>query len=170
MTRRPSPILYGAVLLAALLAFSSCSGFGLGDVVRRPQVDIVGLDVRNASLFGANLLFEFEVDNPNALALVLDGIGYRLRLNGEPLLDGRHDERMEIAARGESRIQLPVTLRYADLARVIESFEGRERPDYALEADFQFDVPVLGAVVVPVREEGEIPLNRVKEFLNGVSR
>jgi len=172
MPRRILPTLHGACLLAVALALSSCSGFGLDDVVRQPEVDIVGFEVTDASIFGAKLLFEFQVDNPNALALVLDGIGYRLRLNGERLLDGRHAQRTEIAARGESRIQLPVTVSFSDLARVIKSFEGRKRPDYDLEADFQFDVPVLGSVVVPVHEQGEIPMNRVREFLDsaGVSR
>jgi LEA14-like dessication related protein len=172
MLQRTSPTLRGACLLAATLALSSCSGFGLDDVVRQPEVDIVGFEVTEASLLGAQLLFEFEVDNPNALALVLDGIGYSLRLNGERLLDGRHAQRTEIAARGASRIRLPVRVSFSDLARVIKSFEGRTRPDYDLQADFQFDVPVLGSVVVPVHEQGEIPMNRVREFLDsaGVSR
>ena len=135
--------------------------------MQRPEVNITNVRVAETRLTSAELVFEFEVDNPNAVALVLDQVGYRLRLNGEHLLDGRRAERTRIEASGESRIELPVTIRYQDVYRVIQSFEGRRgRPDYALDADFRFDVPVLGAVTVPVRETGTIPLDRFKDLLS----
>lgn len=154
-----------AVALSALTVFSACAG--LGRSLQRPEVNITSVRVAETHLTAAELVFEFEVDNPNATALVLDEIGYRLRLNGEPLLDGRRAERTRIEASGESRIELPVTIRYQDLFKVIRSFEGRRgRPDYALDADFRFDVPILGFVTVPVRETGSIPIDRFKELLS----
>jgi len=148
--------------LAVVLALASCAGFGgLANVVR-PQVDLTDVKVLGTTLTEADLLFQFQVDNPNALALVLDGIGYRLRLNGQPLLDGRHDERTQIAANGRSLIELPVTVRYEDVYKVLRSFENRRNPDYALDADFRFDVPILGAVTVPVTKRGQIPLDRLR--------
>lgn len=154
-----------AVALLALTALSACAG--LDRVVKRPDVHIASVRLGEAHLTAAELIFEFEVDNPNAAALVLDEVGYRLRLNGEPFLDGRRAERTRIEASGESRVELPVTIRYQDLYRVIRSFEGRRgRPDYALDADFRFDVPILGAVTVPVRETGTIPLDRLEGLLS----
>ena len=55
-----------------------------------------------------------------------------------------------------------MTIKYEDVYRVIRSFSNRERPDYALDADFRFDVPILGAVTVPVTKRGEIPLDRLR--------
>ena len=154
-----------AVALLSLAALSACAG--LGRTLERPQVNITNVRVAETHLTAAELVFEFEVDNPNAVALVLDQVGYRLRLNGEQLMDGRRAERTRIEASGESRVELPVTIRYDDLFRVIRSFEGRRgRPDYALDADFRFDVPMLGAVTVPVRETGTIPLDRLRGLLS----
>lgn len=154
-----------AAVLAAALAFTSCAGLGgFADVVQ-PAVDVTDVKLLGTTLTGADLLFEFRVDNPNAVALVLDAIGYKLRLNGQPLLDGRRDQRTRIAANGRSTVELPVTLRYEDVYRVIRSFEGRQRPDYALDADFRFDVPILGAVTVPVTKRGEIPLGRLRDSI-----
>ena len=167
MNRHPrkTSFLHTARLLAALaavLALASCAGYGgLADMVR-PQVDVTDVKVLGTTLTGADLLFQFRVDNPNAVALVLDAIGYKLRLNGQPLLDGRRDQRTQIAANGRSVVELPMTIRYEDVYRVIRSFEGRQKPDYALDADFQFDVPILGAVTVPVTKRGEIPLDRLR--------
>ena len=162
---RKNSFFHAAQLLAALIAvltLTSCSGLGgLANVVR-PEVDVTDVKVLGTTLTGADLLFEFRVDNPNAVALVLDAIGYRLRLNDQPLLDGRRDQATRIAANGRSVVELPVTIRYEDVYRVIRSFQDRSRPDYALDADFRFDVPILGAVNVPVTKRGEIPLDRLR--------
>lgn len=142
------------------LSLSGCAG--LGRRLLEPEVRVIGVDVGDMALDSAELVFDFEVDNPNAVALVLNQIGYQLHINGRPFADGRRNERTQIAANGESRVQLPLVLRYADVARVIRSLGDNRRPDYELEADFQFDAPVLGAVTVPVRRRGRVPLDRIR--------
>jgi LEA14-like dessication related protein len=152
------PLLLLALLLAAV---AGCAGFGLGDVVRSPDVDVVGAELTNTTTQGADVLFEFEVDNPNGVALVLDGLSYRLRLNDEPLLNGRQDERTQIAANTESRVDLPVSIRYSDILRVLETLDDDRSPSYELQADFQFAVPVLGTITVPVTKRGKLSLDRL---------
>lgn len=166
---RTTAFLHRAATLAAVLVLSSCAGLGRSLV--EPSVSITGFRLEEAHLNGAEFTFEFEVDNPNAVGLVLDALDYRLRLNGRQLLDGRRDRRLEIPANGESRVELPVTIRYADLLQVIDSFDGRRgRPNYELEADFRFDAPILGAITVPVRERGDIPLDRLQAYLDRFGR
>jgi LEA14-like dessication related protein len=162
-----------SLLLLVPLTLAGCAGLGLGESIRRPQVDVVGVDIQEVHLTGADLLLEFEVDNPNAVGLLLDQVGYRLRMNGEHLLDGRREERTQIAAHGESRVTIPVNVQFDDLYRVIRSFRGTDRaqrPSYQLDADFRFDVPLLGAVTVPVSKEGDIPLERLERFMSSRSR
>lgn len=155
LSARPLLLLAGLFTLLA-----GCAGLGVGDVMRSPGVNIVGAELTNSGLEGADVLFEFEVDNPNGVALVLDGLDYRLRLNDRPLLDGRQDERTQIAARSESRVDLPVRIRYVDLLRVLETLDGDDSPSYEIQADFQFAVPVLGSITVPVTRKGELSLDR----------
>lgn len=170
MNRHPrhKPFLYSVFLLVAALAVSACSGLGGLASMVEPEVDVTDVKVLGTTLTGADLLFQFRVDNPNAVALVLDDIGYRLRLNGEPLLDGRRIQETRIEASGRSIVELPVTIKFEDVYRVIRSFEGRKKPDYALDADFRFDVPILGSVTVPVTERGEIPMDRLREALGRI--
>jgi LEA14-like dessication related protein len=92
---------------------------------------------------------------------VLDGFNYKIRLNEKPLLDGRQDRRTEIAANAESRINLPVTFQYDDVLRVLETLDDNDDPTYELTADFQFAVPVLGTVTVPVTKRGQLSLDRL---------
>lgn len=159
-----------AFALASALTFSACTTLGgLANVVE-PEVDITDVKLLGTTLTGADLLFEFRVDNPNAVELLLDGIGYRLSLNNEHLLDGTRDQQTRIAPSGRSTVELPVSIKFADLYRVIRSFEGRGKPDYALDADFRFDVPVLGSVTVPVSQRGQIPIDRLRNALEGVGQ
>lgn len=135
----PSRLSRLILLLAALGAVLPLAGC-LGGLARMesPSVDVTGVKLLNANLNGANVLVQFQVDNPNDVALVLDGIGYRLRLNDQPLLDGRYDQRVDIAAGGRTPVELPVTIKFQDLYRVINSLQGRKYPDYALDADLRF--------------------------------
>ena len=146
------------LILAALLALAGCAS--LGNVFREPDVDVVGAELTRTGLSGADVLFEFEVENRNAVALVLDGFNYRIRLNERPLLDGRQDRRTEIAANAQSRVNLPVSIQYDDILRALETLNDGDDPTYELQADFQFAVPVLGTVTVPVTKRGELSLDR----------
>jgi LEA14-like dessication related protein len=163
---------YGlAFAAAALVAFtlSGCATMGLAGL-EEPDVRLMGVEVEGFGLDSAKLLFDFEVDNPNNRALRLDGVAYRLRLEGEPLLDGRRRERTEIAARSESRVTLPVTVRYEDLFRALRALRDERRPSYQLLADFEFDAPVVGTLTVPVNRSGRIPLDRLTGFLDRLGR
>jgi LEA14-like dessication related protein len=148
-----------AVALCAVLPLAGCLS-GLARMVE-PSVDITDVKLLNASLSGADVLLRFEVDNPNDVNLVLDGIGYQLRLNNQPLLSGRDDRRLEIAASGRTPVDLPVTIKFQDLYRVIDTLRGDRNPEYALDADLRFAVPVLGDVTVPVTRTGRVPVDRL---------
>ncbi len=160
LTLRPLTLLAGLLILV-----SGCAGIGLGNALRNPDVDVVSAELTRTGFEGADLLFEFEVDNPNTFGMVLDGLDYRLRLNGKPLLNGRQSNRTEIAAQTESRVQLPVTVRYDDLISVLETLDDTTRPSYELQADFQFAAPIVGTITVPVTKRGEIPLQRLLDRL-----
>jgi hypothetical protein len=62
-------------------------------------------------------------------------------------------------------VTLPVTLRYDDLARALRSLRREDRPSYELKADFEFDAPVVGTLVVPVTQRGRVPLDRLTGLL-----
>ncbi len=156
-----------AALLMLGLGASGCSTLGLASL-QKPDVRLMGVDVGSLGLDSAELLFDFQIDNPNARALMLDGVAYRLNVEGERLLDGRRGERTEIAASGESRVTLPVTVRYDDFARTVRNLRRQERPTYELKADFEFAAPLVGTVVVPVTQRGRVPLDRLAGWLGRI--
>ena len=149
------------LLFAALFALAGCAGLSTLSEMAAPEVDVTGVKLLGTNLTGADVLVQFRVDNPNAVDLVLDGIGYRLRLNGEPLLTGQHDRQVTIAASGRTAVELPVTIKFEDLYRVARTLQGRKDPEYILDADLRFAVPVLGEVTVPVTQSGKVPVDRL---------
>lgn len=156
-----------AAAAVLLLALSGCSTLGLAGI-EKPEVRLMGVDVGSVGLDSAELLFDFNVDNPNARDLVLDGVAYRLNVEGARLLDGRRGQRTEILSRRDNRVTLPVTVRYDDLARALRSLRRDDRPSYELLADFEFDAPVVGTLVVPVTQRGQVPLDRLAGWLGRI--
>jgi LEA14-like dessication related protein len=149
-----------AAVALCLLALSSCAGFGR--VFEKPRVRVLGANVTNVSLESADLVFDVAVENPNALSFVLETVGYRLRVNGEQLVDAQRDLRAQIAARGTTEVQLPVTLRFADVLRVLRSLKGERHAGYDLDAELRFSVPVVGRRTVPVHKQGDFSLDDLR--------
>jgi len=157
---RSIPFLLSYVAIAAVFSLSACAGFG--HLYEKPSVRVLGAEVTNVSLVSADLVFDVAVENPNRFAFVLDTVDYRLRVNGEPLLDGRGDLRAEIAARGTTEVRLPLTLRFTDVLRALHALEGEKRAGYDLEAELWFDAPVVGRRSVPVRRRGDFSLSDIQ--------
>src|SRR5262245_45965331 len=98
-------LLVGAALVRAA-ALAGCAGLP-GPLVKQHTVDLENAQVTDLNLERANLRFDFRVGNPNSIALPLSGIEYELLVNGARFLDGVQDQRVDIAANGESRVALP---------------------------------------------------------------
>src|SRR3954469_8946277 len=148
------------LLALVLLALAGCAVNTLAHM-ESPKVDVTGVKLLGTTLAGADVLVQFRVDNPNDVNLVLDGISYKLRLNGQALLDGRYDKQVEIAAADRTTVELPVTIKLDDLYPAIGTLQNRKNTDYARAADLRFAVPVLGEVIVPVTQTGKVPVDRL---------
>jgi LEA14-like dessication related protein len=146
-----------AALAVCLVLTTACAGL-VAPMLKEPSVDLEGAELVRFNLQQADLLFDFRVDNPNGVNLPLAGIDYELFWNGTRLLEGAQDRRIDIAAHGTSRVELPVTVRYEDLIAAFRGLRDRRRSDYQIRAGFLFDVPLLGRVRVPVEEAGDLAL------------
>jgi len=157
MIHRPRVLL----LALCLATLAGCGGLNTLAHMESPTVDVTGVKLLGTTLAGADVLVQFRVDNPNDVDLTLDGISYKLRLNGQPLLDGHYDKQIQIAASDRTAVELPVSIRFDDLLRVVRTLQGQKTPQYALDADLRFAVPILGEVVVPVSQTGKVPVDRL---------
>jgi LEA14-like dessication related protein len=142
--------------LAAALALGSCAVLEQGGVAR-PDVDLRSTRVASLSLADVDLVLGFEIENPNSFGIRLDRLDYELQVAGERLATGDQRRGFEIGPRDRSRADIPISVSWDDLARVYRSVRGGGSADYRIDAGFWFEVPILGAVRVPVTSDGDFP-------------
>ena len=148
------------LILSAML-LSSCSAFRglLGKAgIKRPQVDFVAGRLAKLSFDAADFLFDVKIRNPNPLGVKLAGFDYDLLINGNSFLKGEQEKEVEIVAKGESIVQLPLSLRFVDLYQTFKGLRDQDVSTYQLNCGFSFDLPVLGVVNIPVSKKGSFPL------------
>ncbi len=160
--RKPSAVLLVAVVSVTLL--SACAS--LRDIARHtfenPTASIAGAKISHLSFDEIGLLFDVTVKNPNIIGVQLSGFGYDFMLNDKSVLQGNQSNAMNIKSQSESKVQVPVTLRFRDLYKSLIELRYRDQFDYLLNLTLSMKAPVLGTEFkIPVSKEGSIPLPKV---------
>jgi len=147
-------------LIALFILAHACAT--LEDVTRKsfdkPIISVTGVKVNKLSFESIGLLFDLKVANPNPLALTLAGLDYDLKLNGASAVSGEQPQGIDIAAEGESTVQLPVSLNYQTLYKTFAGLRYEDQVNYAIDIGLSFKIPFLGTHRFPVSHEGPIPL------------
>ena len=162
----------GGMLVLALIAVSGCASM---DAVKRaagikdPDVSVVGINITRLSAEGLTLQFALEVDNPNPIPLDLAGFDYALLLDGKQLAAGEQRDSIKIKARGNSRVKVPVSLKFSDLSNLIAGGISKENLNYELKTAALVDLPVIGVKRFPATQKGSFPVPRVPDIsLSGI--
>lgn len=151
------------LLLMVMLAVTSCSTIrGLAGY-ESPEVSYKNMSVEGISLDSIDLMFHFEIDNPNRVGVKLEEYVYSLAINDRDFLSGTHSKQVEVESRSKATVSLPLTLSYNDLYESVSSVVRSDSFSYALDTEVGVDIPVYGNTTVPVRVEGELPMLRMPE-------
>lgn len=146
---------YSALILAALM-LAGCAA--LKDQFKEPSVSVQDLRIRSVSLTDMTLDFDLGIDNPNPMGIAMSGLSYRLELQDRPMFEGRTQERVKVAANGSSRVTLPFTLSYEDLAGGFDAILKNKSLPYSLTGDID-----LGLFSLPYSRRGELKLPSLPE-------
>lgn len=144
-------------VMVSLVLYSGCSTINQLAKMQKPEAKVQNVSIAGLSFDAINLLFDIDVRNPNSLGIKLNNFDYDMQINGNSFLSGVNDNGLEIAANGQKTVQLPLTLKFADLYKTFTGLIGEDSTAYRLNAGFAFDVPVLGSVRVPVNKSGSLP-------------
>lgn len=137
------------------------------DAIQKPTVQVTGSRMTALNFSGVDLMFDLTVDNPNGIGISLAGFDYGVLVNGNSLVSGAQSDGLRIEAGASQAVQIPVTLQFADLYNAVSDLRNRDTTAYELQAGFAFDLPVLGAVRVPVKKTGGIPLLKLPKVTFG---
>jgi LEA14-like dessication related protein len=160
---RPSrPVALGLVLLLAL-ALTQCTTLKKMSGIRKPQVQVEGVELEALSFDGARLRFDLKVSNPNPVGIHLSGFDYLFEIEQRPFLQGSETQALDISANGSSRVSVPAAFRFDDLLAHLQALSDNDESPYTMTVTFSFNLPVLGEVRVPISSSGMIPVIRVPQ-------
>lgn len=149
-----------ASLLCLCLMCIGCSALN----VQSPTAKVTGMNLRDIDTQGFTMDFAVDLGNPNAVALPLAAVDYKLDLAGTGLADGKMNPGKSIPANGSQAVTVPVRLTYENLIAA----EGAIRKvgwniPYKLAGGVAVDTgnPLVGQVRVPLEYSGDLPLKQL---------
>lgn len=150
-------------LAVLLLALGSLRCAGLKTLAQPvpPKVTFRSLDVGSLSFTGLDLVCRLAIENPNPIGVSLAGFSYELVLGSVPFVHGEQDRKQRIAARESSLLDVPVSLQFGNLLDTVQHLRTADSADYRLNVSCSFDVPLLGAIKVPISRSGRLPVLRM---------
>lgn len=151
------------LLFPLLIMLSGCSLFRSATSMEAPEIVYNDFHINGFSLDGVDMLFGFEVTNPNNQGVRAENYRYEFFINDESLLSGERSEQFELHARDSQIIQVPLSMNFQQLYRAGQAVANRDSIHYQLETEVEFNLPVIGSRRVPVRAEGYLPVVRMPQ-------
>lgn len=149
--------LFPLVVLTLLLALGSCAT--LDQIIQKPTATFSHMTVSNADLMKANVLFSFNVTNPNPINIRASNITYDLKLNGRKFIAGELDQGITLAGGGTSQLSIPVTMQYLEFFESLTQMWKAKGAEYALTGGFS-----VGPFRIPYQASGNFDLPKMPKF------
>jgi len=143
-------------IFALTLTLSACSL--MAPKFNRPNVTVIGIELRGGNLLRQNFAVKLNIQNPNDRALPVRGLHAELNVGGEQIASGVSDRAVVIPAFGESEFNLTIT---ANLALALLKLADRANQhadsiDYDLTGAASIDLPFLRNL--PFHQTGTLKL------------
>ncbi len=103
----------GTAALCATLALAGCAG--LAPKFEHPHLSVTAVEVKDASLVEQHLRVKMLVQNPNSVALPIEGISYTIELGGEELGRGVTADAFTVPAHAEAQFEMLMTTNLAPI-------------------------------------------------------
>lgn len=145
-----------AFLLLVVFTLLQCASLAK-KVFDPPQIGIDRVEFKSIALTGAELVVHVKINNPNAIGATLNRLEYTLDVDGERLIRGKKDDKIEIAAKDLSVFALPLTVNYAGLQAGISGALSKKALPFQFSGKVVLDTPV-GDLSFDLAEKGEIPV------------
>lgn len=144
-------------IIALTLAVGACSL--IAPKFNRPNVTVIGIEMRSGNLLQQNFAVKLNIQNPNDRALPVRGLRAELNVGGEQIASGVSDRAVTVPAFGESEFDMTIS---ANLALALLKLADRANKqadaiDYDLSGEASVDLPFLRKL--PFHQAGSFKLN-----------
>lgn len=126
---RPFPKAAALILLCLLV--SGCAGLAQRfNNLKEPRVSLAGLALKRMDFFKPSFLVRLNVENPNDVAVNIDGADVALALNGQPVAKGVSRSPLSLAKLGSSSMDVEVSADTLGVLQQILLLQNRQSLDY----------------------------------------
>jgi LEA14-like dessication related protein len=154
-------MLSNVVRTALCIFMVSLAGCALTPKIEAPRLTLMSISMTSADMFNQQFMVRMHVQNPNDRDIPVNGIDYKLFLEGDSFAEGVSNKRFVIPALGETEFDLPVRTNFvSSLGRLVSRLQGRKQVNYVLEGKVFTDVGMFKRV--PFRESGSVDLTTLK--------
>jgi len=162
--RKLKAILVLSPLLVLTSLASGCATLQqlLAASVQTPTLTFKSATLADVSLGSATVNLSFQLDNPNPFGLSLASVDYAFFVEGKQVVAGSPPRGLTIPASGSAEVVLPASVKFADLAPVLETFLTRDVASYRAQGSIGVETP-LGIVTLPVEKEGTFPVPKLPQ-------
>lgn len=141
-------------LICAIFLLGSCSAL-LKKVVKDPKIKIERVDVKDATLVGANLIFVLEVMNPNDYEIKVDQVQYKVFLGDRYFAEAQSHQQITVAASASTQVELPLPIVYSQLMQGMVGLLSGKSLSYRVEGTVKLNFLGLS---IPFDETGKVSL------------
>lgn len=156
---------YSHILWATLILLftNGCANLNVDDIlkaadVRTPDVSIKQSNIKNFSFEHVDLELTLNIDNPNFIPIDVAGLDYSLAIDGKSLLSGQQSQGIKIGAQQTSDIVVPITLKFADIKKIVSNFLNKDQFDYEFTSNVLMQLPIIGAKTLTVSKADTLPV------------
>jgi LEA14-like dessication related protein len=143
--------------LVALLALSACALSKL----EKPTLNLVSVQMTSADMFNQQFVVRMNVQNPNDRDLPVNGVDYKIFLEGDSFAEGTSNIPFVIPANGEKEFDLPVRTNFvSSLGRLLSRLNGKRQVRYQIEGTVMTKIGMVHKV--PFAQSGTVDLGVVK--------
>jgi LEA14-like dessication related protein len=160
-----------AIVALLALPLSGCALLKdfLSKSFQEPTLTFKDVRISELSLTGATLDLIYTVDNPNPTGISLAEVEYGLFIEGKQVVAGKPPQGLQIPASGRSDLVFPTSVKFADIAPIIQTFLSKDFAQYRAEGAIGLETPV-GVVRFPLKKEGQFEVPKVPAFQLGTPR
>lgn len=147
--------IFAALIVGALALFSGCGVLG------KPSASISSASLSNLTTEGITVALKVDVKNPYPVAVPLTNIEYSLASRDASILTGAIDKPGSIPARSTKTLDVPLRVKFADVLAAVDGLKLGAVVPYAVNMNFNLDVPDGEKLSLPLKKEGEIPIPNI---------
>ena len=135
------------------LCLTACSAFA--PKLEAPRLTLVRIGMMSADIFNQQFLVRMHVQNPNDRELPVNGIDYKLFLEGDSFAEGVSNKPFVVPAQGETEFDMTVRTNFvSSIGRLLSRLNGRDQVQYVLEGKVLTDISMLKKI--PFQESGTV--------------